>query len=124
MTAASALGETARLSDARYKAGMDGYLGVLVAERAFYEAQRVQVGVRLAEQVNLVILYKVLGGGVRVRVLFLVAVARRPSCHHPSRFTTGVRRPPRLGGELPYGGKRLGKRSSNSMSALRVIPAT
>jgi multidrug efflux system outer membrane protein len=60
----TALGETARLSDARYKAGMDSYLGVLVAERAFFEAQRVQVGVRLAEQVNLVVLYKVLGGGV------------------------------------------------------------
>ncbi len=59
-----ALGETARLSEARYKAGLDGYLGVLVAERAYYDAQRAEVGVRLAEQVNLVLLYKVLGGGV------------------------------------------------------------
>lgn len=57
------LEETLRLSDARYKAGIDGYLGVLVAQRALFTAQRVQVGVHLLEQVNLVTLYKVLGGG-------------------------------------------------------------
>lgn len=57
--------ETAyRLSDARYKAGLDGYLGVLVAERAAYDARRSLVTVRLARQANLVELYKVLGGGV------------------------------------------------------------
>ncbi|KAA0254466.1 MAG: efflux transporter outer membrane subunit [Acidobacteria bacterium] len=57
------LRETLRLSDARYRAGIDGYLGVLVAQRALFNAQRVQVGVHLLEQVNLVTLYKVLGGG-------------------------------------------------------------
>jgi len=60
----SALGETYRLSDARYKAGIDGYLGVLVAQRELFRAQQALVGVRLAEQQNLVNLYKVLGGGV------------------------------------------------------------
>ena len=59
-----ALQETWRLSDARYQAGIDGYLGVLVAQQALYAAQRGEVGVRLAEQANLVTLYKVLGGGV------------------------------------------------------------
>jgi multidrug efflux system outer membrane protein len=59
-----ALDETWRLSDARYKGGIDSYLGVLVAQRSLFDAQRAQVGVRLAEQVNLVTLYKVLGGGV------------------------------------------------------------
>lgn len=58
------LEETLRLSDARYKAGIDGYLGVLVAQRALIAAQQAQVGTRLAEQANLVTLYKVLGGGV------------------------------------------------------------
>jgi multidrug efflux system outer membrane protein len=53
-----------RLSDARYKAGMDGYLGVLVAQRTLFSAQQALVAVRLAEQANLVTLYKVLGGGV------------------------------------------------------------
>jgi multidrug efflux system outer membrane protein len=59
----NALAETYRLSDARYKGGIDGYLGVLVAQRSLFLAQQVLVGVRLAEQVNLVTLYKVLGGG-------------------------------------------------------------
>ena len=59
-----ALEETAKLSDARYTAGMDSYLTVIVAQRALYEAQRNQVTVRLAEQANLILLYKVLGGGV------------------------------------------------------------
>lgn len=58
------LAETHRLSDERYKAGLDGYLSVLVAQRALFGAQQALVGVRLAEQVNLVTLYKVLGGGV------------------------------------------------------------
>ena len=58
-----ALEETYRLSDARYKAGIDGYLGVLVAQRSLFAAQQGLVGVRLAEQANLVTLYKVLGGG-------------------------------------------------------------
>jgi multidrug efflux system outer membrane protein len=59
-----ALAEGLRLSDARYKAGIDGYLGVLVAQRALLAAQQGLIGVRLAEQANLVTLYKVLGGGM------------------------------------------------------------
>jgi outer membrane protein, multidrug efflux system len=59
-----ALEETYRLYDARFKAGIDGYLGVLVAQQALISAQQALVGVRLSEQANLVTLYKVLGGGV------------------------------------------------------------
>lgn len=59
-----ALEETWRLYDARYQAGIDSYLGVLVAQQALFNAQKGEVGVRLAEQANLVTLYKVLGGGV------------------------------------------------------------
>ncbi len=59
-----ALDETLRLSDARYQAGIDSYLGVLVAQQALFNAQKGEVSVRLAEQANLVTLYKVLGGGV------------------------------------------------------------
>jgi outer membrane protein, multidrug efflux system len=58
-----ALEETYRLYEARYQAGLDGYLGVLVAQRSLFVAQQTLVGVRLAEQANLVTLYKVLGGG-------------------------------------------------------------
>lgn len=57
------LDDTYRLSDARYKAGIDSYLSVLVAQRAFYAAQQQLVDVRLARLGNLVTLYKVLGGG-------------------------------------------------------------
>jgi multidrug efflux system outer membrane protein len=58
-----ALAETHRLAEARYKAGIDSYLVVLVAQRALFAGQQVLIGVRFAEQANLVTLYKVLGGG-------------------------------------------------------------
>lgn len=58
-----ALAETLRLSQARYEAGVDGYLGVLVAQRALYDAQRAEVGLHLAAAFNRVQLYKALGGG-------------------------------------------------------------
>jgi outer membrane protein, multidrug efflux system len=58
-----ALDETFRLSDARYKAGIDGYLGVLVAQRTLFGSQQALIGARLEEQLNLVTLYKALGGG-------------------------------------------------------------
>lgn len=59
----TALDETYKLSQARYKAGIDSYLSVLVAQRSLYGAQQALVSVRLARQSNLVTLYKVLGGG-------------------------------------------------------------
>jgi multidrug efflux system outer membrane protein len=58
-----ALAETYRLAEARYKAGIDSYLVVLVAQRSLFAGQQVLIGVRFAEQANLVTLYKVLGGG-------------------------------------------------------------
>ena len=57
------LGKTYRLSEARYQGGIDSYLSVLVAQRSLYAAQQQLVEVRLARLSNLVILYKVLGGG-------------------------------------------------------------
>jgi len=57
------LEETYNLADARYKAGIDSYLGVLVTQRSLYAAQQILVNVRLARLGNLVTLYKVLGGG-------------------------------------------------------------
>lgn len=59
----NALDETYRLSDARYEAGIDSYLNVLVAQRALYTAQQGLVNLRLARQSNLVNLFKSLGGG-------------------------------------------------------------
>jgi multidrug efflux system outer membrane protein len=59
----TALDQTYQLSQARYKAGIDGYLSVLVAQRSLYGAQQTLVSIRLARQSNLINLYKVLGGG-------------------------------------------------------------
>ncbi|MCL4850616.1 MAG: efflux transporter outer membrane subunit [Bryobacteraceae bacterium] len=52
-----------RLSEARYKAGIDSYLSVLVAQRLMYSAQQGLISLRMARLGNLVTLYKVLGGG-------------------------------------------------------------
>ncbi|HWB99772.1 MAG TPA: efflux transporter outer membrane subunit [Bryobacteraceae bacterium] len=57
------LQEMYNLSEARYKAGIDSYLTVLVAQRSLYSAQQLLLGVRLSRLSNLVTLYKVLGGG-------------------------------------------------------------
>jgi multidrug efflux system outer membrane protein len=57
------LEETYRLSEARYKAGIDSYLSVLVAQRSLYGAQQGLVSLRMARLGNLVTLYKALGGG-------------------------------------------------------------
>lgn len=60
----NALDESYRLSDARFKAGIDNYLGVLVSQRSLYDAQSGLVSTRLARQANLVTLFSVLGGGI------------------------------------------------------------
>lgn len=57
--------EADRLSRARFDAGRDNYLVVLESQRTLYLAQQAWITTRLAEQVNRVTLYKVLGGGWR-----------------------------------------------------------
>jgi multidrug efflux system outer membrane protein len=59
----NSLEEAYRLSEARYKGGIDGYLSVLVAQRSLFAAQQLLVIFRQARLSNLVTLYKVLGGG-------------------------------------------------------------
>ncbi|MFZ5761050.1 MAG: efflux transporter outer membrane subunit [Thermodesulfobacteriota bacterium] len=51
------------LSEARYEKGVDSYLAVLDAQRSLYAAQQGLIATRLTRQLNLVTLYKVLGGG-------------------------------------------------------------
>ena len=55
--------EAFKLSDARYRNGVDSYLGLLDAQRSLYAAQQELIGVRLSEAANRVTLYKVMGGG-------------------------------------------------------------
>ncbi|GAB3627413.1 multidrug transporter [Pandoraea terrae] len=52
-----------RLSDLRYRNGVDSFLNALVSQRALYGAQQVLITTRLARLTNLVTLYKALGGG-------------------------------------------------------------
>jgi outer membrane protein, multidrug efflux system len=58
-----ATADSYRLSDLRYKSGIDSYLSVLDAQRSLYGAQQGLIAVRLSRLTNLVTLYKVLGGG-------------------------------------------------------------
>jgi len=52
-----------RLSDARYREGVDSYLNALDAQRTLYAAQQSLIGTELARMANLVTLYQALGGG-------------------------------------------------------------
>ena len=53
-----------RLSEARYESGVDDYLGVLDAQRALYAARQARITAELEQQLNLVTLYRALGGGL------------------------------------------------------------
>lgn len=62
-TMVTSLEETYRIASARYQAGMDSYLTVLVAQRMLYQGQQGLVSLRLAQLANQVVLYKSMGGG-------------------------------------------------------------
>ncbi|WP_295952963.1 efflux transporter outer membrane subunit [uncultured Xanthomonas sp.] len=51
------------LADARYRAGLDGHLPVLDAQRSLFAAQQALIALRLQDASNRVTLYQVLGGG-------------------------------------------------------------
>ena len=55
-----------RLSQARYETGVDSYLAVLDSQRSLYGAQQGLIATRLTRLLNMVTLYKVLGGGGEV----------------------------------------------------------
>jgi len=54
-----------RLTDARYRRGVDSSLAVLDAQRSYYSAQQNLISAHLLEATNLIALYSVLGGGWR-----------------------------------------------------------
>jgi multidrug efflux system outer membrane protein len=56
-----AWGESYRLSEARFRRGVDSYLQLLDAQRSFYAAQQNLIGTQRTRMGNLVTLYKVLG---------------------------------------------------------------
>ncbi len=59
----AAAAESYRLSDLRYRTGVDSYLPVLDSQRSHYAAQQGLITVKQAQQGNIVSLYKVFGGG-------------------------------------------------------------
>jgi multidrug efflux system outer membrane protein len=58
-----ATNESYKLSDARFRRGVDSYLNVLDSQRSLYDAQQNLIGTQLSRVLNLVTLYEVLGGG-------------------------------------------------------------
>ncbi|MGR5064978.1 efflux transporter outer membrane subunit [Photobacterium sp. DNB22_13_2] len=58
-----ATGESFRLSNLRFDEGVDDYFTVLDSQREYYTAQQELINTKLSEELNLVTLYKVLGGG-------------------------------------------------------------
>jgi len=64
-TRAEAAGTAYKLSDARYRSGVDPFLTTLDAQRTAYAAQQNLVQTRLDAAANLVELYRALGGGLR-----------------------------------------------------------
>jgi multidrug efflux system outer membrane protein len=59
----TASSEAYRLSDARYRQGVDSYLNALDSQRTLYAAQQTLIGTQLSRMSNLVTLYQALGGG-------------------------------------------------------------
>lgn len=59
---ATAAADNARLAEARYRGGIEGFLDSLVAQRSLYTAQRVEAVTRLGLVQNRVALYRALGG--------------------------------------------------------------
>ena len=55
----------ARISDARFRTGVDSFLTSLDAQRTAYAARQQLVTVRLTRAANLVELYRALGGGLQ-----------------------------------------------------------
>jgi multidrug efflux system outer membrane protein len=72
-----AAADSYRLSEMRFRSGVDSFLSALDSQRTLYSAQQTLVSLKLAELTNLVTLYKALGGGWRENTV-TAAVADKP----------------------------------------------
>jgi multidrug efflux system outer membrane protein len=63
---AAAAADTYRLTEARYRGGIDTFLSSLDAQRSLYAAQQSVVQTRLVRATNLVTLYRTLGGDSQI----------------------------------------------------------
>jgi len=71
-----AYADSYRLSELRFRTGVDNYLTTLDAQRSLYSAQQQLITLRQARLTNLVTLYKVLGGGWNEHSPVVTAAAR------------------------------------------------
>ena len=62
----AAAAESLRLSEARYRHGLDSHLALLDAQRTHYAARQALISVSQLRLANLLYLYKALGGGTRI----------------------------------------------------------
>ena len=72
---AAAAADALRLSEARYRAGIENFLATLDAQRSSYSAQQILVETKLDSARNLVDLYQALGGDDLLRSAPLQPVA-------------------------------------------------
>ncbi len=61
-----AAADTAALTEARYRGGVESFLGNLVAQRSLYAARRAEVAIALIALQNRIELYRVLGGDAKL----------------------------------------------------------
>ena len=54
-----------RLSEARFRAGVDGFLATLDSQRTLYSAEQSLLATRLTRATNMVELYRAMGGGLQ-----------------------------------------------------------
>ena len=79
---ATAAGDTLRLTDARYRGGIETFLSSLDAQRSYYTAQRTLIATQLVGASNRVALYQALGGDATLEV---APDDRRGIAHPPSQ---------------------------------------
>jgi multidrug efflux system outer membrane protein len=63
----AATADTATLTEARYRAGIDPYLNVLSAQQSYYASQLIMVQVKLTAAQNLVTTYETIGGDEQLK---------------------------------------------------------
>jgi multidrug efflux system outer membrane protein len=54
-----------KLSDARFRAGVDDFLTTLAAQRTLHNAEQTLVATRLTRASNMVEIYRAIGGGLK-----------------------------------------------------------
>lgn len=79
--------ETYNIANARFKAGLSNYLGVLDAERSKFSAQQNILQLQQANLISQIQLYQVLGGGVSMRAIEMPSANSNNSLNISKKIT-------------------------------------